>query len=120
MAQQAVVAEPVPAAVTELERSYEFREPDAVRSFLARHTDLIEVLVEASVTIPAFLPSRERLVLEILRDPEDGGEGELFAIVPTQLEPEEVLPRLARMREEWWIPLARRVGGRLNVDVEYR
>jgi hypothetical protein len=92
-----------------------------VRAFLADHPDLLDLLVEASETIVRFLPTDGPLALDVIWDPEDeDDEGELFAVVPTFSEPEEVRPRRTRLVEQWLLDAFRRADGRFNVHVEYR
>jgi hypothetical protein len=109
-----------PEAIQQIERLYEFREPEAVRAFLAKNPDLIDLLVEAAVKIPEFLPPDGRIVLEVVWDPEDEDEedDELFALVPTRMPWEEVLPRYRRLVREWLVPTARFAIGRFNVGPE--
>ena len=113
--------EEVAALIDTLEQTYQFRRRDEVRAFLTAHADLVVLLDEASSKIPEFLPADEPMALEVVKDPEDeGAEGELFALVPTELAPEQVLPRLDRLRREWLIAATRGASGWFNVDVEYR
>lgn len=109
-------------AIDSLAGVYRFREPDEVRAYLAKHPDLLALLVEAAAKIPEFLPPDGPIVLEVVWDPEDEeGEGdELFAVVPTRMGWEEVRPRHHRLTREWLVPAARFAAGRFNVDVEYR
>jgi hypothetical protein len=110
-----------PEAIAAIERLYEFREPEEVRAFLAKNPDLIGLLVEAAAMIPEFLPPDGRIVLEVVWDPEDEEEDdELFALVPTKLEPEDVRPMMDRLRRTWLIPRARHAVGRFNVGPAYR
>ena len=121
IAKHAQPTDPSPATINDLEAIYQFREPDDVRAFLAHHPDLLDLLVEGASKIPEFLPSDEPIALEVLRDPEDeADDGELFAIVLTRQEPEDVRPRLNRLDREWLIDAGRPHAGRFNVAVEYR
>ena len=113
-----------PEAMQQIERLYEFREPEEVRAFFAKNPDLIDLVIEAAAKIPEFLPPDGQIVLEVVWDPDDDDdEGEndrLFAIAPTRLAWPDVRPRLGRLTREWLIPVARSSGGRFGVDIEYR
>jgi hypothetical protein len=103
-----------------LETIYAYRDRDEVRGFLAQHPDLLGVLIEAAAVVPRFLSGAERAALAVLWDQEaDDLDGELFVVIPTELEPEEVLPRMADLRRDWLIDAVRRSRGRFNVVVEY-
>lgn len=111
----------IAAAIDALERVYEFREPGEVRAFLAEHPDLLPLVVEAAAKIPEFLPSDLGIALDVVWEPEDEDDGgELFALVPTELAPEDVRSRLALLDREWLIEAGRFAAGRFNVNVEYR
>ena len=111
-----------PEAIQQLERLYEFREPEEVRAFLAKNPDLVNLVIEAAAKIPEFLPPDGRIVLEVVPDLEDEeGEGdELFALVPTRMPWKEVWPRYHRLEREWLIFSPGRITGRFNVGPEYR
>lgn len=108
-------------AIDAIERLYEFREPDEVRMYLTKNPDLLDLLNEAAVKIPEFLPPDGPIVLEVVWDPEDeeGEDDELFALVPTKLEPEDVRPMMDRMRREWLIGTPGRRASRFNVGPRY-
>lgn len=110
----------VPEAIAALEATYEFREPAAVRAFLAKHPDLLDLLGEAAAKIPEFLPPDGRLVLEVVWDRDGVDDDELFALVPTRMGWDEVRPRYLRLVREWLVPTARLGSGRFNVAPEYR
>jgi len=104
-----------------LEDRYQFREPDAVRAFLVAHPEVINLALQASSKIPELLPVDEGLALEVSREPEDVDDpGQLFAIVPTCLDPGDVRPYMDRLLDEWLVTAGRPVGLLFNVDVEYQ
>lgn len=109
------------AAIDDLERLYRFRDRDVVRSYLARHLDIVDAVAEAATVIPQFLPGYQPIELDVVRDAdEDEPEGDLFAIVKTNREPEEMRPLLGKLRREWLIPSVQRFDGRFNVGLEYQ
>ncbi len=111
----------VQSRIAEIERRYELREPEDVRAYLADNPDLLDLVDEASAKLPEFLPPSGPIVLEVVWDPDDEeDEGELFALVPTRLGWQDVLPCLNRLLREWLIDAGRFAAGRFNVDVEFR
>lgn len=106
--------------LTSIEQVYAFRDGPAIRAFLGAHPDVLGLLAEAEGRIASVFPSRRPIALEVLHDHEDEGEeGELFAVVATELDPEEALARMAELRRSWLVDAVRRGQGRFNVAVEY-
>jgi len=109
-----------PATIDVLDHLFEFREPDEVRAYLAKHPDLLDLLHEAATRIPEFLPPDRPIVLEMLWDPEDDDdEGELFAVVRTRSDGEATRLGYDRLLREWLVPAGRFAAGRFNVGIEY-
>lgn len=108
-------------AIDALRGTYEFREPDAVRTYLAQNPDRLGLLAEAATKIPEFLPPDGPIVLEVVRDPEDeeGEGGELVAVSPTRLGWARARPGMERLRREWLITTPGRMASRFNIGVEY-
>src|SRR5215216_6293552 len=101
-----------PPTIDALASVYDFRDPQAVRAFLEANTDLLILLREIPARVAAYLPTDERLVLERIEDPEDeDAQSELFALIPTRLDPEVVLQRLDRLSRDWWLDVYRQTGG---------
>lgn len=110
-----------PATIEDLEKLYRFRDQDLVRSYLARHLDILDAVAEAAEVIPRFLPGDQPIELDVVRDvDEDEPEGDLFAIVVTDREPDEMRPLLGKLRREWLVPFVERFDGRFNVGLEYQ
>lgn len=111
----------LPETIAALEGIYRFRDRDEVIAYLAANPDLVDLLWDATIQIPRFIESTEPIILDIVVDPEDDGDvGEMFAVVPTVDEPEDIRPRLERLRRDWLIDAARHAVMRFNVGVEYR
>lgn len=106
------------SAARQVERLYRVQNPDAVRAYLHRHPDLVDALIEAANVIPRFVPTSFPLELEVIVDPDDDAR-DLFAVVPTELEPEEIRPLLTRLRREWLIGVAQQLDEGFNVGVKY-
>ena len=87
------------------------------RAFLQRHQFLIPLLVEAEQQIPAYFGAAARPWLELLTDPESRGEGELFVLIGTALEPEEALSRLHNFDKGWWLDKSVEASCLLNFDL---
>lgn len=100
---------------------YLFREPDEVRRFLTTYPFLVPLLVEARQIIAQHFPPGTPVALDLLYDRETGSEDdtELFALVQTNLAPEETRPRFDRFRDEWWLGNFRRAKDRLEFSVWY-
>ena len=121
VAKPAQPADRPPPTVAELEAIYQFREPAEVRAFLTAHPEVLPVAAEAASKISEFVPVEERLVLEFGRDPEDeDDEGQVFALVPTRLDPDEIRPGFDRFLRDWLVEAGRSVGLLFNVGIEYR
>lgn len=102
-----------------LERRHAFREPDPVWTFLAAHSDLIDLAIDAAVKSPEFPPTDEPIALQVVRDPEDDdAAGESFAILATRREPAAVGAAIESLDREWLVDAARPVGLLLNVGVD--
>ena len=106
--------------IDDVEWLYAVPDWDGVRAFLLANPDVVPLVVEAAAEVRARWPEERSLALDILHDAEDEtAAGELYAVVPTVLPPEEALPRMARFRQEWLNDAARRGKGRFNVVLAY-
>lgn len=114
-------APPILDALTGL---YAFKEPEDVASFLEAHPFLVPLLIEARPIIARYFPDAP-VVLELVHEPdaedEDGAAEltELFATVQNRLPPEEAMPRLDRLDDDWWHANLRRGDGRLHIGLTY-
>jgi len=107
--------------IASVEECYLLREPEQVRSFLAAHPEVLDLVIEAAVKIPEFLPVDRPVELRLIRDLDDGDVGgDLSAIVSTRREPGEVEPLIERLDRGWLIPAVQGDGLRFNVGIEYR
>jgi hypothetical protein len=114
------VEEDAPGMIEDLASVYAFRDGASVRTFLRTNPDLLPILRAIPDRVAPYLPADRRLILEVVVDPEDEeSRPELFALIPTRLDPEKALARLGSLRREWWLGAYREAGGRLNIDVEY-
>ncbi len=82
---------------------YAFNNDGEIRRFLQKHDQLRQHLVEAHQQIKKiFRENAVQVSLEYAYDPEEDFEG-LFAIVKTDLSPEQSLDLLDRLDDEWFL-----------------
>jgi hypothetical protein len=98
---------------------YQLRDDRSVNDFIRENPFLIELLFESNQKIKEHFGSDVQVILELLVDPEAGDYRELFALVLTELKPEEALERLEKLDNEWWLEASSLAKGLLNIDVEY-
>lgn len=95
---------PTQAAIDALVGVYRFVNPGEVRYFLDVHPDIFDVVNQGASKIPEFVPSDSPIDLEVVWEVDGADDpGELIAVVRTKMEPEDVLPRLERLRRCWLI-----------------
>ena len=105
--------------IQSLSRIYQLRGDRTVTDFIRENTILLELLFESNQKIREYFGSDVQVILELLVDPEAGDYRELFALVLTELKPEEALERLEKLDNEWWLEVSLLAKGLLNIDVEY-
>ncbi len=116
-----VAETPSQQAIDALAKAYRFVNPDEVRYFLDSHPDILNAVTQGASKIREFVPSDALIDLEVVWEV-DGSDnpGELIAVVRTHLDPEDVLPRLERLRRRWLIEAIQGTTGPLfTVGVEY-
>ena len=116
MSEQTIAIEP---ALQTLEQLYTFRRPEEVSEFLRDHSFLVPLLLEAHGKIEQYFGSSSEVILEVITDPEAEDDHELFALVPTNLSPDEALSHLDRFDQEWWLDASSQAHCLLNIDLEY-
>jgi len=122
MTQRIVDMAKVPAiepVLQPFEQLYTFRRPSEVLEFLNAHPFLVPPLMEAHGKIAQYFGPFPDVVLEVVTDPEAENDRELFALVQTDLSPDEALHRLDRLDQEWWLEASLQARCLLNIDVEY-
>ncbi len=102
-----------------VERLYTFRRHAKVSQFLEKFPFLAPLLVEAYSKFGNYFGPHPRVFLEIVTDPEAPDDHELFALIYTNLAPDEALDRLDRFDREWWLDASHKAQGRICVDVEF-
>ena len=97
------------------------RSPAAVGSpevsrLLRENPTLATLVKEAADQLGRYIPDAH-LSLQLLADPDDGDDEQLFLGVSTSLQEDEALEALRRFDQEWWVHNARRAGGLLCIDL---
>lgn len=106
-----------PDLLTLLERCYVLEQREQVQSFLARHPQLVPLLLEAFSVIQLYF-ERAQVVLRPVDDPEGYTFEQLglFILVPGD-DPEKALEQLAAFDEGWWLDAMGRARGHLFITV---
>lgn len=87
----------------EVEALYLLYQPDDVRDFLARHPELIPVLIEAYEQLESSFPGAQA-TLEVVRDYDARMDRtQLVVFIASGLGPDEAVSRLAEFFEAWWL-----------------
>jgi len=107
------------SALREIARLYEMAEPPAIEAFLGAHPVVVELLLEAWRHIDSCFAPAPQVRLELVQDPEDDAEPELFAYIRTSLSVEEALAKLRQFDDEWFLDRVHRVAGQLEFSVEF-
>lgn len=102
-----------------LEKSYKFRNDDAVRTFLMEEPSAAVLLSEAYGRIREYFPDSE-IFIEVVADPETSGENELVVSIATDLSPREAIERLDAFDEDWWLEASDRSKADICIKVEYK
>ena len=96
--------EVVPAicdAVAWLDRQYNFREPDEVKSFLSGNNTLRKMLSTIHSKIRKEFPS-EKIILEVFSDSPRSSEKDIVVSVATSLPVDEAIERLDKVEDVRW------------------
>ena len=111
----------VPRPIDDLRSLYSFREPETVVRFLSAYPHVIPLLIEARPHIVRHFGEDTPVVLEVVpdRESENEDDDELFALIQTELPPEEARPRLTRF-DDWWLANVRRAKYRLEFTLWHR
>lgn len=105
-------------AVSHLYRSYRFRDPASVTSFISKNPFLIPVLLNARNSIAEHFEGNTPLALEVFSDPEEPEADQLFLFIQTSLSAEQARERLRRLDMGWWVATVPSVRNKLTIDTE--
>ena len=109
---------PLVEAIFEIKVTY--RNPEAVRAYLASHPE-IEDFLEA--TLPALFRcfgDPVNIVLEVMTYPEEGAYDELVSWIQSTDDVSEGLEKLERFEDEWLSEQLSRVGNKFNFNIEFK
>jgi hypothetical protein len=102
-----------------LNKKYDFRPKEKVRSFLIKYPFLIKILDDAFIEIRKAFPN-DPLHLEFYRDPENFRFTQLFIVIMSDGEPVETLQKLSQLEDDWWMDNINRAKNKLSITVSYR
>jgi hypothetical protein len=111
-------ASPVKPAIQSLEKLYTFRRPAEISEYIDALPFLVPLLVEAYDKIGEYFGPQPEVILEVVTDPEAIDDRQLVAFIQTGLDPTEVLNRLDRFDEGWWLDASHRSHGKLCIHLE--
>lgn len=115
-------AERIPVAVVSekpVGDIYESSDLSGVAAFLAIHPFVKDLLLEAQPVVLRIWGSASKATLQIVNDPEVGGQEELFCLIQTDLAPETALQHLDEFDRSWWVDSVQRAEGKLNFALKY-
>lgn len=106
--------------IEQIAERYRFRGDGVADALNEAGPEVAALLLEAADQIAAFFGQGTNVVLELFTDPDDEDDpGTLFALVQTPLTSAQARPVMERFWYGWWLPVARRAHGWLNVDLEF-
>jgi hypothetical protein len=103
--------------LNELE-GYILSKPSVVDNFLQAHQELVSLLTEAYQELRKYFSS-EDLKLELVSDPEIGGDQQLFVYIFTALSVTDALKQFNEFDERWWLDKIDRANGLLNFNLRF-
>ena len=102
----------------QLERLYQFRNPEELWPFLEMHQYLVPLLFEAHSHIRENFPTAD-LILEYAADPEVVDEEQLILSIAAEQDAEEAINALKQLDHDWWFDASRQAYDRLCITVGY-
>jgi hypothetical protein len=108
------------ASAIELVRSqYKFRQDSAVRAFVAAHSFLVPILLEAPEQIRRVFGDTVQLELQIESEPDaESDTEELFLLILSSGDFNESRQKLRELDRRWWLAASSPACCRMNIDVE--
>jgi hypothetical protein len=91
---------------------------DEVREFLAGHTEIATLLVEAMSVIPRYFGEGTPVLLLIQDDPDGWEDRYIAAHIRTALDPTEAFERLHKMRQDWWLTASKPHGEEVLLSLD--
>ena len=104
---------------SELSSLYEFRDDQAVESFLEENAFLGGLLFITHKRVREYFGPGVRLDVKVVKDPEVGEDRRLFVLIRTEMHPDEALDRLDELYDDWWLDVLSEANHKMSIDVEY-
>lgn len=103
-----------------IDTMFSFRKRNEVYRILAKNIRLKKSIIDAHKVIGRYFRS-ERLVLEVIQDPDDRSS-QLVIFIQTNLSPQEALDKLHKFDKEWWLNTSTKGGinRKLCITIEFR
>ncbi len=105
--------------INSLTKIYDFRNNTEVSLFIESNPFLVQLLRQAHAKIRQTFGDSKPIVLEVIKDYDSEDGDELFALVQTNLPPQEARSKLKRLDREWWSEASRQAKCQMNIDIEY-
>jgi hypothetical protein len=105
-------------AAQQLERLYQFRNPEEVWHFLEMHQYLVPLLMEAHSHIRKYFPTAD-LILEYAADPEVAGEEQLILSIAAEQDADEAINVLMQLDYNWWFDANSQACNNLCITIGY-
>jgi hypothetical protein len=99
--------------------SFHVEHSSSVAKFLQRNLFLLELLIEASKKIKTYFENNVEMSLEVIADPENASSRQLYIFIHTQLETQDALLLLDKLDEDWWLDVAPKANGLMNISLGY-
>ena len=110
------VTEKQQSALSEIRKSFVFRDEEAVTSFLRDHRTISQLLLEALSVLKTFFGVETVFELKVLT--EEDGSREMYAMAEWPGPAREAMRALDNFIGNWWIERSGTAGGRLNFTYE--
>ncbi|MGH9765768.1 MAG: hypothetical protein ACREDR_21965 [Blastocatellia bacterium] len=103
---------------TNVTHAFSLRDSAGVKLFLSENNFLYDLLIEAVSEINKRFPEPD-LALEVVLDPDESDDAQLFLYVCTTLAPKDARSHLKEFDRGWWLPALPRTRGKLCISLEY-
>jgi len=105
-------------AISNLHKAFEFRDKEAVLSFLKQNPLLALVASDAPRNIARFFDDHPALILQVVPDSEEPDFGRLYVFIRTERPVEEAITRLRELDMAWWLHVDPSIRRKMSVDIE--
>jgi hypothetical protein len=101
-----------------LHQQYELRDELSIKAYLRKYPFLIRLLLEAKTQVTHIFGEETKPALQISIDPNDWS-AQLFIVIPTQLNVDEISVLFDQLDKEWWIEASEKADYRMNFIPEF-